>query len=187
MSQNLEALKHGPADRERMADDRRGTSGHRVRVVGNAELAHDRELIEVDALAGDAITLEDEQGAHTTAEATTGRGESSQRAEVGAEQVELDDHGVLAVVQGDHLVALIWEGGAALGVVTAHLLLAVVHLAGGDQFVARVREGADRGVEVVDVLGLHVLAHNGLAASAQLGAGWTALRISHARTLTADR
>jgi hypothetical protein len=33
----------------------------------------------------------------------------TERLEVGAEQVELDDDGVVAVVQGDELVALIGE------------------------------------------------------------------------------
>ena len=84
-------------------------------------------------------------------------------AEVGAEQVELGDHRVVRVVQRDQLVALVGEGGARLREVAHHLLGPVVHLARGDDLVARMIEGAERHVELMPVLGLHVLAHDGLA------------------------
>ncbi len=86
-----------------------------------------------------------------------------------AEQVELDDHALLGVVERDQLVALIGERSARLGEVSADLALTVVDVARGDDLVARVRKGRDRGVEVVVVLRLHVLAHDRLAARAQLG------------------
>src|ERR1700692_4390296 len=69
--------------------------------------------------------------------------------EGGPEQVELDDHGVVDVVEGDQLVALVGERGASLGVVAANLGLAVVDVAGGNQLVAGMRERADRRVAVV--------------------------------------
>ena len=66
------------------------------------------------------------------------------------------------------LVALVGEGRAAEREVLAHLRLAVEHLAGGHQLVARVGEGADHGVVVVDVLGLHVPPHDGLPSGPQV-------------------
>lgn len=59
-----------------------------------------------------------------------GQRKRAQAPEVGAEQVELDDHRVVGVVQRDQLVALIREGGTALGEVGANLLLSVIHVAG---------------------------------------------------------
>ena len=85
-------------------------------------------------------------------------------AEVGAEQVGLGDHRVVRVVHGDQLVALVRERRARLLEVAHHLVGPVVHLAGGDDLVAGVSERPERHVEFMTVLGLHVLAHDGLAA-----------------------
>src|SRR6185312_17359702 len=68
----------------------------------------------------------------------------------------------------DQLVALVGKRTAGLLVVGAHSRLAVVDVAGGDDLVARVGERADGRVEVVDVLRLHVLAHDRLPPRAQL-------------------
>ena len=100
-----------------------------------------------------------------------------------AEQIELGDDRVLGVMQCDELVALVWKRGAGLGEVPTNLRLAVVDVARGDDLVARVREGSDRRVEVVVVLGLHVLAHDGLAALAQLGGGWGRAEVGHGALL----
>ena len=59
-----------------------------------------------------------------------------ERAEVGAEQVELDDHGVVGGADRHELVPLIGERRAAALEVAADLLLAVEHLSGGHQLVA---------------------------------------------------
>ena len=85
---------------------------------------------------------------------------------MGALEDELDDHGVVGVMQRDELVALVRERGAGGAEVLPHLLLAVEDLPRGDDLVARVLERPDRGVEVGDVLGFHVLADDGLAAAA---------------------
>ena len=82
-------------------------------------------------------------------------------------QVELGDHRVVGVVQRDQLVALVGERRAALLEVRRDRRLAVVHVAGRDELVARVVERLHRHVELVPVLGLHVLAHDRLAALAQ--------------------
>ena len=98
------------------------------------------ELVEVDALADEPVAVEDEVRAHAAAKRAAGGRERAQRAEVRAEQVELDDHRVVGVVQRDELVALVGERAAALGEVGAHRLLAVVDVAGRDELVARVPE-----------------------------------------------
>ena len=74
---------------------------------------------------------------------------AAQRALVGAEQVELHDHGVVGRADGHELVALVGERRAAEREVLAHLVLAVEHLTSGHQLVARVGEGAEHGVVVV--------------------------------------
>ena len=86
---------------------------------------------------------------------------------MGAEQVELDDDGVVGVMDDVDDVALVGECGARGGVVAADRFLAVVHLAGGDQLVARVREGSQGHVELVAVFRFHVLAHHHLALGSQ--------------------
>ena len=86
---------------------------------------------------------------------------------MGAEQVELDDHGVVGVVEDGVLVALIGKRGACGAEVLGDLLGAVVYFAGGDDLVARVVERPHRDVELVPVLRLHVLADDGLPAVAQ--------------------
>ena len=85
-----------------------------------------------------------------------------------AEQVELHDHAVVGVVDRDHLVALVGKGRARARVVGAHGGFAVVHLTGRDELVARMRERGHRGLEVLAVLGVHVLAHHGLARGSHL-------------------
>jgi hypothetical protein len=82
-------------------------------------------------------------------------------------QDELGDHRVVGVVQRDQLVALVGERGARLVEVALDRLGAVVDLAGRDDLVARVVEGRQRDVELVPVLGLHVLAHQLLSGLAQ--------------------
>ena len=93
----------------------------------------------------------------------------TERPEVGAEQVELDDDGVVAVVQGDELVALIGERRARPPEVLAHLVLAVEHLTGADELVAGVGEGRHGGLHVAAVLGRHVLADRRLPPRPQVG------------------
>src|SRR5438105_4056179 len=88
---------------------------------------------------------------------------------MGPLEVELGDHGLIGVVQRDQLVALIGERGPRGPEVLRHLLLPVVYLARGDDLVPGMVEGAHRDVEPMDVLGLHVLTHGGLAARPQLG------------------
>ena len=98
-----------------------------------------------------------------------------------AEEVELDDHGVVGVVELDQAVALIGERAARLLEVRADGLLAVIYIAGRDDLVARVLEGGEGDIELVPVLGLHVLADGPLASLAQLlgdGHSW-----SHWRSL----
>ena len=82
--------------------------------------------------------------------------------------VELDDHGVVGVVELDQAVALIGERAARLLEVRADGLLAVIYIAGRDDLVARVLEGGEGDIELVPVLGLHVLADGPLASLAQL-------------------
>ena len=56
--------------------------------------------------------------------------------------------------------------------------VAVVHLAGGDQLVARVLERRERAVELVHVLRFHVLAHDAfpvLAKGTDVFVGWHGL------------
>ena len=82
----------------------------------------------------------------------------------------------------DQLVALIGEGGAGVLEVAGHLLAAVVDVPRADQLVARVVEGLDRRLELVPVLGLHVLDHELLALATKLladGHGPTLSRCGH--------
>src|SRR5947208_5923188 len=123
-----------------------------LRAGHEPELREDAHLVEVDALAADALAVEEEEGGHAGAEVPAGGRHPAQRPEVGPEQIELDDHSVVGVVERDQLVALIREGGARLLVVAAHGRLAVVDIARGDDLVARMLEGPDRRVEVVPVL-----------------------------------
>ena len=90
---------------------------------------------------------------------------------MGAAQPGLDDHGVFGVVELDQLVALVGEGAAGLLVVGGDLLGPVVDVAGRDDLVAGVLEGVERDVELVPVLGLHVLDDDLLAFLAQISSG----------------
>ena len=98
---------------------------------------------------------------------------------MGSEQVGLDDHRVVGVVEGEQLVALVGERGARLLEVSGHRLAAVVDVARADQLVARVVEGLDRRLVLVPILRLHVLDHELLALATQL------LADGHAPTLSA--
>jgi hypothetical protein len=86
---------------------------------------------------------------------------------VGPLQVELGDDRAVGVVQRDQLVALVGERRARLSEVGHDLLRPVVHVAGRDDLVPRVAERAERRLEVVLVLRLHVLAHHRFAPFAQ--------------------
>ena len=70
-------------------------------------------------------------------------------------------------MQRDQLIPLVRKRRARLLEVGHYLLTAVVHVPDRDDLVAGVVEGAERGVEVVLVLRLHVFAHHGLAPFAQ--------------------
>ena len=83
---------------------------------------------------------------------------------MGAHEVELHDDGIVGVMDRVDRVPLVGESGAGRGVVAADGLLAVVHLAGCDQLVAWMGEGAERHVELVAVLGLHVFSYDRCAA-----------------------
>jgi hypothetical protein len=63
------------------------------------QLAHDRDLVDVDALAHQAVLLEHEVRADTAAECAAGRRKRTQRSEVRAEDVDLDDDGLVGVMQ----------------------------------------------------------------------------------------
>ena len=63
--------------------------------MGEPELGEDRRLVEVHALGDQPLALEDEVGGHAAAKRAARRRERAQRAEVRAEQEELDDHGVV--------------------------------------------------------------------------------------------
>ena len=78
-------------------------------------------------------------------------------------------------MQLEQFVSLIRERGAALLEVGHDRFRAIVDLAGPDQLVAGVIEGLQRDVELVAVLGLHVLAHDVLAALPDLRADGRAL------------
>ena len=69
-----------------------------------------------------------------------------------AEEVELDDDGVVGVVHRDEFVALVWEGPTALGKIFADFGFAVEDVARRDELVARMRERPNGGVEVQAVL-----------------------------------
>jgi hypothetical protein len=85
---------------------------------------------------------------------------------VRAVQVRLDDHRIVRVVHRDQVVALVRERGPGLLEVARDLTRAVVDVAGADQLVARMVERRERCVELVPVLGLHVLDDELLALAA---------------------
>ena len=95
-----------------------------------------------------------------------------------SQQVELGDDRVVGVMQRDEFVALIRKRSATLGEIGTHRLFTVIYIARRDELIARVPERGDRRVEIMPVLRLHVLPHDGLAACAEIGAG-------HARKLPA--
>ena len=86
---------------------------------------------------------------------------------MGAKQIELGDQSVVCVVKGDELVALVRKRGPGLSEVATDLGLTIEDISGCDDLVARMRKGRDRRIEVVVVLGLHVLAHDSLSALTQ--------------------
>src|SRR5262249_22913785 len=131
------------------------------------QLAKDGRGVEVDALADDPLPIEEEEGDHPTGERPAGGRDAAERSPMGAQEVEFHDHGVVGVMDGVDGVPLVGEGRARGGVVAADGALAVEHLARRDQLVAWMREGAERHVELVTVLGLHVLAHDGFASLAE--------------------
>lgn len=55
---------------------------------------------------------------------------------MGAGQVELDDHGVVGVMQRDEFVALVWEGATALGKISADFRFTVKDVARRDELIA---------------------------------------------------
>src|SRR3954465_3557117 len=146
-----------PADRPRVRDQGLDTAGDAQRVASDAELAQDGQLVEVDALAGQLVAIELEDREDRQLELPARGRQAAQRALVGASHDGLDEDGIVGVVQRQELVALIREGSTGVVVVAGHLLGAVVDLPGGDQLVARVTEGVERGVELVPVLRVHVL------------------------------
>jgi hypothetical protein len=89
---------------------------------------------------------------------------------VRALQVELRYDGIVGVMERDQLVALVGERRARLLEIARDRHLAVMHVARRDDLVARMVKRAHRGVEVVPVLRLHVLAHGRLALAAQIRA-----------------
>src|SRR5690242_17744455 len=69
-----------------------------------------------------------------------------------------------------HLVPLVRERGPGRGVVLPDRRLAVEDLAGRDQLVAGMRERGERRLEVLAVLGVHVVADDLLAPAAEIRA-----------------
>ena len=98
-------------------------------------------------------------------------GDPAERALVGPLQIELDYHAGVGVMKGDQLVALIGKGGPRVLEVLAHRVLPVEDIARRHDLVAGVAEGAQRQLEVVVVLGLHVLPDERLATLAQVLTG----------------
>src|SRR3954447_19915337 len=149
------------------------------------KLARDGRGVEVDPLAHEPVVLEEEQRDAATLERTPSRRDPAQLAPMRAEQHELGDHRVVGVVQRDQLVALVGERGARLGEVPRDLVGAVVHVAGRHDLVARVVEGREGHVELVPVLGLHVLAHGALAGVAEAHRAATGVFSSSAASASA--
>jgi hypothetical protein len=87
---------------------------------------------------------------------------------VRAVEVRLDDHRIVRVVHRDQLVALIRERSPGVLEVARDLTRAVVDVARADQLVARMVERRKRRVELVPILGLHVLGDERLALAAQV-------------------
>src|SRR5215218_2383087 len=150
-----------------MVRDRGHPAHQRAGIVRHSKLAHDRPDVEVHALADEAVLLEQEERRHPAFERAARRGQPAEAALMGPTKPELGDHGVVGVMQGDQLVALVGEGRAALSVIRPYLGLSVVHVVRADQLVARVVERLYRHVEFEPVLRLHVLAHYALALLAE--------------------
>ena len=104
------AARERTADGERVAHQHGQTPRDRPRIVREPELTHDRELVEVGALADQAVILEEEMRTRTAAERAPRRWERAQRSEVRPEDVDLDDDCVVGVVERDELVALVGKG-----------------------------------------------------------------------------
>ena len=97
------------ADGEWVTHQRGRAAGERRRLVREAELPHDRQLIEVDALARQSVAFEDEVRTHATPKRAARGRQRTQWSQMRPEQVELDDDRVVGVVQRDELVALVGE------------------------------------------------------------------------------
>ena len=110
--------------------------------------------------------LEHEQCHHGTAKRLARGLLPSERAQMGAEEVEFHHHGVIRTEQAADLVALVGEHRSRPGVVLLHLVRPVVDLAGADQLVAGMGEGGEGVVEAALVLRRHVLAHHRLPGGA---------------------
>ena len=88
---------------------------------------------------------------------------------MGPLEVEFDEDRVVGVMHLDQRVALVGERGPRLVEVAADLIGAVEDVAGRDDLVAGMAEGGDRRLELVAVLGVHVLADVRLASVAEGG------------------
>ena len=128
------------------------------------DLVHEARRVEVDALVDDLIVFEEKhRDDRDTKRLACGR-QPVELAEVGAEQFELGDHGVVGEVEPDVVVALIGEGRARAAVVAHDLVVSVEDLARRHDFIARVAvERGECAVELLLGLRYEVLAHNPLA------------------------
>ena len=158
---------HPAADRPGMPGQCLELAAEAERVAGEAELAQGRRGVEVDALADQLVVVEHEDRQDRQLEAAPGRRQVAEGAGVGAAHHRLDQDRGVGMVQGQQLVALVGEGAPRLLEVRHHLLGPVVDLAGPHQLVAGVMEGGEGVVELVAVLGVHVLAHDLLALAPQ--------------------
>src|SRR4029077_20001953 len=124
---------------------------------------------EVDALADQAVLLEDEERQDRELVLPPGGWQAAERTPVGAADDRLDHHAFVCVMESAQLVALVREGTPALLEIARDLLRPVIDVAGGDQLVAGVLEGVEGRVELVAVLRVHVLPDDLLALAAYCG------------------
>src|SRR5579884_238385 len=127
--------------------------------LGTADLGHQTRRIEIDSLVDNAVTVEEKHRDNWYPKCLAGRWKAVEFTEIGAQQVELDNHRAIGDVVAHVVVALIGKRRPGGAVVTHHLIVAIENLASRDDLVTRMPvERAERAVEVLGHFGVHVLA-----------------------------
>src|ERR1041384_3081991 len=145
-----------------MVDGGRDLPGPGVGVAGPAQLPQRGAEVEVRSLADHPLAVELENDDEREVDLAARRRQPAPIAEMGAAEAPLDDDRVVGVVHRLRLEAKVGKSLLVLLEKGVDAPVAVPYFARGDDLIARMREGRDASIELVRVLGLHVLPDRGL-------------------------